>query len=102
LLAGASAAGCLPDPPHDPAPPGGPCPAGETYCEPICVDLQSDRTNCGACDFDCGFYSFCLDGECSCGCVDDIDCDGPCLCEPGRLDCDGDGVNEGSDCVCGA
>jgi hypothetical protein len=30
-----------------------PCPAGETYCNGVCVDLTSDPANCGACGLAC-------------------------------------------------
>jgi hypothetical protein len=47
-----------------------PCRAGKTDCDGVCVDLQADDANCGACGFSCldGYYyqgdPFCKFGEC--------------------------------------
>jgi len=40
------------------------CDAGFTRCEGLCVDLLSDRRNCGACGDGCRGNQFCFLGEC--------------------------------------
>lgn len=41
----------------------GGCPAGETRCEGVCVDLRGDEANCGRCGHDC-IGGKCLKGIC--------------------------------------
>jgi len=67
----------------------GPCPSGQTACGGQCVNLQSDVSNCGACDHPCSANETCNGGVCACGtftngcptgyscCVTD------CVCEVG-------------------
>ena len=56
-------------------PPGGetshcapPCPAGQTCCDGVCVNLSTDPLNCGACGHQCtggtGEGRCCSNGEC--------------------------------------
>lgn len=40
------------------------CRIGEVVCAGECVDLSTDRRNCGACGVDCGIDSECLLGTC--------------------------------------
>ncbi|MDP3278941.1 MAG: hypothetical protein Q8Q09_27360 [Deltaproteobacteria bacterium] len=47
------------------------CPVGATYCSEVCVDTQSDLTNCGGCGVVCGFGVPCRGGRC-----DDGNCGG--------------------------
>lgn len=47
----------------DSGPPGA-CPPASTPCGPLCVDLQSDPRNCGACGGDCEGTT-CEDGACT-------------------------------------
>jgi RHS repeat-associated protein len=44
--------------------PGGGCPDGQTSCNGICVDMQSDANNCGACGSICGSGQGCQGGGC--------------------------------------
>jgi hypothetical protein len=41
-----------------------PCPKPLEECAGMCVDVQSDRGNCGACDHACGAGLSCLAGAC--------------------------------------
>ncbi len=44
---------------------GCPCPgARDTRCGAACVDVSSNRTNCGACGHACGANQVCADGQC--------------------------------------
>lgn len=40
------------------------CPPGETGCDGICADLDSDPLSCGACGFACGAGESCCGGAC--------------------------------------
>jgi hypothetical protein len=40
------------------------CGAGTNLCQAGCVDLQTDRLNCGRCDFRCAAGSNCFAGAC--------------------------------------
>ena len=42
----------------------GPCPPGRTNCRGKCVDLSSDRNNCGQCANVCSESQFCQGGKC--------------------------------------
>ena len=44
-----------------------PCPPGLTDCAGTCVDLQTDKANCGACGHWCSDGS-CNNGRCECSC----------------------------------
>jgi hypothetical protein len=97
------------------------CLGGATLCGNLCVDTQSDPSNCGACGTTCGANEICSAGQCSsicgggltkCGnaCVDttsDLKNCGACgnacgvgatcqngqcaQCDSNVTDCDGDG-----------
>jgi hypothetical protein len=66
------------------------CAAGETDCDGICVDLDTDVQNCGACDNPCLVNEICVDGECVNLCGDGV-------VDPGE-ECDGNDLG-GNDCV---
>ncbi|HVV83797.1 MAG TPA: MXAN_6577-like cysteine-rich protein [Kofleriaceae bacterium] len=69
-----------------------PCPGSQTLCGDVCVDLASDRANCGACG------TTCLAGEVCSGA-------GACelSCQAGLTACDGTCTNTDSDRAnCGA
>ena len=42
------------------------CTAGQTACGNACVDLQTDRLHCGACNISCVVGAPCTDGRCEC------------------------------------
>jgi hypothetical protein len=45
---------------------GGGCPDGQTNCEGTCVDLQTNRSNCGRCNNECkGQARSCVAGLCA-------------------------------------
>lgn len=72
------------------------CPAGQTSCDNFCVDLSSNRFNCGACGNSCG------EQECSNGVCGQQTCpSGQTLCrnpenEPACTDLMTDGLNCGA------
>lgn len=86
------------------------CADGQTCCQGACLDLESDRRNCGACGVACPGISQCCDGLChdvysdsrhcgtcgvSCPGLDHASSkcsDGDCIidrCAPGYFDCNG-------------
>lgn len=68
------------------------CRDGLARCGDACVDTESDPTNCGTCDTDCG-TDVCESGECRAGeCQESehTDCDGACVdTESDPLHCNG-------------
>jgi len=69
-----------------------PCGAGQTACLGVCVDLQRDPRNCGACGLGCGPIGFCEAGRCQgqrCP-------DGLALCRTGCFDLRNDPRNCGA------
>lgn len=46
---------------------GGECIDGYSVCRGACIDLQNDRTNCGACGNTCRSASMCVAGACVVG-----------------------------------
>jgi Stigma-specific protein, Stig1 len=85
------------------------CPAGLAECAGICVAIDSDEANCGACDNTCDPGEICASGACALVCpAGQTDCDGACIdtdvdatncggcgtaCAPGEL-CNGAGQCE--------
>ena len=63
-----------------PAPAPASCSEGETLCAGQCVDLNTNRENCGSCDRNCGSSEVCDgSGQCALSCQDGLsDCDGTC------------------------
>ncbi|MFH1436849.1 MAG: hypothetical protein ABIJ56_14170 [Pseudomonadota bacterium] len=56
------------------------CPAGTWRCGGECVDLSSDRDNCGACGHECDAEEVCFDGECILECpAGTSPCGGTCI-----------------------
>jgi hypothetical protein len=69
---------------------GGDCPAGETRCGDVCVSLETDDANCGACGVGCG-DSTCVAGACvgACGATEVV-CGARCC--PRETGCDATGT----------
>jgi hypothetical protein len=44
-------------------PAAGPCPADRTLCSGTCVDLQTDKENCGGCGFSVPYGETCIQGR---------------------------------------
>src|SRR5688500_4376245 len=44
------------------------CPSGQTICGRRCVDIRTDRMNCGACGRACSAGQICSAGACRAGC----------------------------------
>lgn len=40
------------------------CPSGDAVCDDVCVNKQSDATNCGTCGNECAASQTCQDGAC--------------------------------------
>ena len=56
------------------------CPSGRTLCNGLCLNLRTERTNCGACGRACEVGQLCVAGECRPDCVGGlIDCGGACI-----------------------
>ena len=66
------------------------CPAGQTTCDGVCKDLQTDETNCGACGTTCGAVQGCCSGTCKNLNTDEANC-GSCgnICGAGLTCCSG-------------
>ncbi len=70
-LAVAGAGACAPQPPS-------PCGDGLAFCQPrsaldpFCVDLSSDRMNCGSCGSVCPLGGSCVAGRCACPAGQDV------------------------------
>ncbi len=54
------------------------CGSPLTTCSLLCVDLQNDSSNCGACGNACSTGRICTQGQCGCS-PDHIECDGACV-----------------------
>ena len=68
---------CDTQPQHPDAPAPSPCrdcTARQRCCDDACIDVESDRTNCGRCGRRCDGSSICLSGSCI-------------SCPPGRIVC---------------
>ena len=66
------------------------CPAGQTNCNGVCHDLQTDESNCGACGASCGGVQGCCSGVCKNLNTDEANC-GACgnTCAAGQTCCSG-------------
>jgi hypothetical protein len=61
--------------------PGGLCARGQLCCDSRCIDVLSDRVNCGACGLRCGDTQRCTAGRCeSPGCGDGGACAAGSVC----------------------
>jgi hypothetical protein len=54
------------------------CATGEVNCDDKCVDVTSDRANCGACDKACGTGQNCVGGACQCA-APRVSCGAECI-----------------------
>ncbi len=55
------------------------CPGGQTECNGLCEDLQSDDKNCGACANVCKTGEVCSNGQCTLNCATgETNCSGSC------------------------
>ena len=62
---------------RDPSNPDGGCSAPNMVCSGVCIALDSDPSNCGACGNACiGSDSVCVAGKCGCGVAGMDYCDG--------------------------
>lgn len=83
------------------------CPAGRTRCSMVCVDLQSDRANCGGCGVGCTGGQVCAIGRCQTTCPY-VMCGSDCVdtwasrehCGSCNNACRGDQTCQGAGCVC--
>ena len=74
------------------------CDPGDTCCDGLCFNLETDFEHCGSCDTACpeGLADSCVAGECSCGggsiCPFPLEgCSGGlCRCGGGLVDCNHD------------
>jgi hypothetical protein len=77
-------------------PPGkGGCPPGRVQCRGKCVDLNSDRNNCGQCANVCSEQEFCCGGKCCSSSRGEQCCDfgaGSQVCCPPDTYCAGPGL----------
>lgn len=76
------------------------CTAGAQACNGVCVDLQRDLANCGACGRSCSGATNCLDGECACE-IDRRLCGNTCIAiasDPRHCGACGNACNQGDDC----
>ena len=81
----------------------GACQPGQTECGAGCVDLQSDRDNCGSCGNDCETGESCQLGDCVEACAPACDpiveqcVGGECQCREGLDPCGGACVDRQTD-----
>lgn len=83
------------------------CGAGKSLCFDTCVDLQSDRDNCGCCDKRCYGGRICKSGSCQCD-ASSTECGGECVnvatdsrhCGRCGSQCKGGTVCSASSCKC--
>jgi hypothetical protein len=80
----------------------GDCPAGLSSCGGTCVDLMTDRGNCGGCGRSCAAVEICADGECVIECPSgQTQCGGSCVDTQSDHDhCGGCGRSCAADEVC--
>ena len=93
-------AGCTPS--------GTSCPAGQTACGNVCVDLQTDARHCGVCNTSCFAGARCIAGNCECPAAQPDTCGLQCVnlqtdaahCGTCDRAC-GPGTCQAAACVCG-
>lgn len=70
----------------------------ETRCDDGCLDLRTDRDNCGSCGAACDVSQVCSGGECVAG---SCECDCTCLCrdETYVYEIDSSGVDDSTTCT---
>ncbi|HEY2775927.1 MAG TPA: hypothetical protein VGK20_17935 [Candidatus Binatia bacterium] len=56
---------------------GAACGAGDTNCNNVCVNLETDEDNCGACGTVCDDTQICAIGVCTCP-MGEVGCSGTC------------------------
>ena len=79
------------------------CPSGTTDCDGQCIDLETDRLNCGACGVVCAAGEICDgSGVCELSCQEGLeDCGGTCTnLATDRLNCGACGVECAAGEVC--
>jgi hypothetical protein len=85
------------------------CPAGQTACNGVCVDLQTDALHCGTCSTSCIAGASCNAGLCACPAAQPDTCGIQCVnkqtatanCGTCGHDC-GLGTCQAASCVCSA
>lgn len=56
------------------------CAESQTLCDASCVNLESDRANCGSCGHSCDAGQVCSQGTCALSCQSGLsECDGGCV-----------------------
>lgn len=75
------------------------CLATEDLCDDVCVNLDTDDDNCGACGEECDADEVCEDGACELDCASgEEECSGECV----DLDTDEENCGDcGDDCAAG-
>lgn len=67
------------------------CASYEEDCDGVCIDVENDNENCGACGEECGEDEECIEGSCELDCSSREDeCDGACV----DLDTDNENCGE--------
>ncbi len=90
---------------EDSTPTPSPCAITETQCDDVCVNVNTDSSNCGACGNECGVGEECSAGACESVCSpSETFCDGFCV----DTDTDDDNCGEcglvcagGESCIAG-
>ncbi len=85
------------------------CNSSQTWCTNACVNLDTDKDNCGSCGNECAADMSCVSGSCECTSAGALECSGSCIdpdtdadnCGSCGNDCGADVCQSGS-CVCGA
>ena len=81
------------------------CDASQVLCSNECIDIKTDRNNCGLCGVECSNDKVCNDGRCEVACTDgDTSCYGGCFdlkADPDRCGACDIKCKEGQSCVDG-
>jgi hypothetical protein len=80
------------------------CPMGQTACGGVCLDLQTDTANCGACGTTCMAGQACVAGTCGCR-SGSMACGGSCIdlqTDTNNCGMCGNACPMGRSCVAGA